>query len=196
MAGAARFEAEAAKAQAASADAPSKPPRIAHTGGVITSNKPEAMRRFILRLLRSGKTPTAEQRRTAANLGLVLEELEAEAKDEAALAREAEKERLRERLRAAEASRGRSRATRGASGGGRGGGRARGRGRARGAARAGAGTPPALPIHDNRIVIRFVVVAGKRGAAEVGGSGKETEAAKRRKLDEELSSLGPQSNPL
>ena len=191
MAGAARFESEAAKAQAASAAAPSKPPRIAHTGGVITSNKPEAMRRFILRLLRSGKTPTAEQRRTATDLGLALEELEAEAKDEAALAREAEKERLRERLRAAEASR----ATRGASGGGRGGGRARGRGRARGAARAGAGTPPALPIRDNRIVIRFVVVAGKRGAAEVG-SGKETEAAKRRKLDEELSSLGPQSNPL
>ena len=192
MAGAARFETEAAKAQAAGADAPSKPPRIAHTGGVITSNKPEAMRRFILRLLRSGKTPTAEQRRTATDLGLVLEELEAEAKDEAALAREAEKERLRERLRAAEASR----ATRGASGGGRGGGRATGRGRARGAARAGAGTPLTQTIRENRTAIRFVVVAGKRGAAEVGGSGKETEAAKRRKLDEELSSLAPQHNVL
>ncbi len=192
MAGAARFESDAATAQAASAAAPSKPPRIAHTGGVITSNKPEAMRRFILRLLRSGATPTADQRRTATDLGLVLEELEAEAKDEAALAREAEKERLRERLRAAEASR----AARGASGGGRGGGRARGRGRARGADRAGAGTPPAQPIRLSRTVIWFVVAAGKRGAAEVGGSGKETEAAKRRKLDEELSSLAPQSNPL
>ena len=45
-------------------------------------------------------------------------------------------------------------------------------------------------------MIWFVVAAGKRGAAEVGGSGKETEAAKRRKLDEELSSLAPQSDPL
>ena len=54
-----------------SAAAPSKPPRIAHSGGVITSNKPEAMRRFILRLLRSGALPAAAGAVRPADPGLL-----------------------------------------------------------------------------------------------------------------------------
>ena len=76
---------------------------------LVVVNKADAMRRFYLRLLRSGAVPSEAQQQAARELGLDPAELEEAAEAEAAAAKiapkDAEKARLQARLRALEAAR-------------------------------------------------------------------------------------------
>ena len=99
------------KPEAAAGEASVARPFAPHAGvgrsKLIVTNKEAAMRRFYVRLLRSGAVPTAAQERAVEELGLDLAKLQADAVaaaagDKVMADKAAEKERLRARLRVLE----------------------------------------------------------------------------------------------
>ena len=110
----------AAAAAAAAAARPFAPTKESGRSRLVVQNKEEAMRRFYVRLLRSGAAPTEAQQRAVTDLGMDLATLGTEARDSEKGEKDAERELLKAKLQAAEAVQAARRS--GTGKGGRGGG--------------------------------------------------------------------------